>query len=39
VSLDQETINMMTEQRMYQGAAMFISTVNQMMQTLIQMAQ
>jgi flagellar hook-associated protein 1 len=39
VSLDQETINMLTEQRAYQGAAMFISTVNQMMQSLIQMVQ
>ncbi len=39
VSLDQETINMLTEQRAYQGAAMFVSTVNQMMQSLIQMVQ
>lgn len=39
VSLDQETINMLTQQRAYQGAAMFISTVNQMMQSLIQMVQ
>jgi len=39
VSIDQETINMLTEQRAYQGAAMFVSTVNQMMQSLIQMVQ
>jgi flagellar hook-associated protein 1 FlgK len=35
VSLDQETINMLQQQRSYQGAAMFISTVNQMMQSLL----
>ena len=35
VSLDQETVNMLQQQRSYQGAAMFISTVNQMMQTLL----
>ncbi len=39
VSLDQETINMLSEQRSYQGAAMFVSTVNQMMQSLIQMVE
>jgi flagellar hook-associated protein 1 len=35
VSLDQETVNMLEQQRSYQGAAMFISTVNQMMQSLL----
>lgn len=35
VSLDEETINMLQQQRSYQGAAMFISTVNQMMQSLL----
>jgi flagellar hook-associated protein 1 FlgK len=35
VSLDQETVNMLQQQRTYQGAAMFISTVNQMMQSLL----
>jgi flagellar hook-associated protein 1 FlgK len=35
VSLDQETVNMLQQQRSYQGAAMFISTVNQMMQSLL----
>jgi flagellar hook-associated protein 1 FlgK len=37
VSLDQETVNMLQQQRSYQGAAMFISTVNQMMQSLLNM--
>ena len=37
VSLDQETINMLQQQRSYQGAAMFISTVNQMMASLLNM--
>lgn len=35
VSIDQETVNMLEQQRSYQGAAMFISTVNQMMQSLL----
>lgn len=35
VSLDQETVNMLQQQRSYQGAAMFISTVNQMMTSLL----
>jgi len=35
VSIDQETVNMLQQQRSYQGAAMFISTVNQMMQSLL----
>jgi flagellar hook protein FlgE len=30
---------MLTEQRAHQGTAMFVSTVNQMMQSLIQMVQ
>jgi flagellar hook-associated protein 1 FlgK len=37
VSLDQETVNMLQQQRSYQGAAMFISTVNQMMTSLMAM--
>ena len=39
VSLDQETVNMLQQQRSYQGAAMFISTVNQMMQSLLSIMQ
>jgi flagellar hook-associated protein 1 len=39
VSLDQETINMLQQQKSYQGAAMFISTINQMMSSLINMMQ
>jgi flagellar hook-associated protein 1 FlgK len=35
VSLDQETVNMLQQQRSYQGAAMYISAVNQMMQSLL----
>jgi flagellar hook-associated protein 1 len=35
VNIDQETVNMLQQQRTYQGAAMFISTVNQMMTTLL----
>jgi flagellar hook-associated protein 1 FlgK len=35
VSIDQETVNMLEQQRSYQGAAMYISTVNQMMQSLL----
>ncbi|MGD0464188.1 MAG: flagellar hook-associated protein FlgK [Tepidisphaeraceae bacterium] len=35
VNIDQETVNMLQQQRSYQGAAMFISTVNQMMTTLL----
>jgi flagellar hook-associated protein 1 len=35
VSLDQETVNMLEQQRSYQGAAMFISTVNSMMTSLM----
>jgi flagellar hook-associated protein 1 FlgK len=39
VSLDQETVNMLQQQKSYQGAAMFISTINQMMSSLINMMQ
>lgn len=35
VSIDEESINMMTFQRQYQGAARFISIVDEMTQTLI----
>jgi flagellar hook-associated protein 1 FlgK len=35
VNIDQETVNMLMQQRSYQGAAMFISTVNQMMTSLL----
>jgi flagellar hook-associated protein 1 FlgK len=35
VSLDEEAVNLITQQRAYQGAARFISTVDQMMQTLL----
>lgn len=37
VSLDEETMNLMKQQRAYQGAAKLISTIDQMMQTLLQM--
>jgi flagellar hook-associated protein 1 FlgK len=37
VSLDEETMNLMKQQRAYQGAAKLISTINAMMQTLLQM--
>ena len=35
VSLDEESINMLTQQRAYQGAAVFITTVNNMMTSLL----
>lgn len=35
VSVDEETINLMTYQRQYQGAARFIATVDELMQVLI----
>jgi len=35
VSTDEEAINMLLEQRAYQGAARLISTIDQMMQTLL----
>jgi flagellar hook-associated protein 1 len=35
VNIDQETVNMLQQQRSYQGAAMFITTVNQMMSALM----
>ena len=37
VSIDEESINMLTQQRAYQGAAVFITTVNTMMTTLMAM--
>ena len=37
VSLDEESVNMLTQQRAYQGAAIFITTVNSMMTTLLGM--
>ena len=36
VSLDEETINLMKQQRAYQGAAKLISTVDSLMQSLLQ---
>ena len=36
VNIDTETVHMLQQQRSYQGAAMFISTVNQMMTALMQ---
>lgn len=35
VNIDEESVNLMTFQRQYQGAARFITTVDEMMQTLI----
>jgi flagellar hook-associated protein 1 FlgK len=37
VSTDEEAVNMMRQQRAFQGAAKLISTVDEMMQTLLQM--
>lgn len=37
VSLDEESINLLNYQRMYQGAARFISTVDELTQTLLAM--
>lgn len=37
VSLDEEAVNLIKQQRAFQGAAKLISTVNEMMQTLLQM--
>lgn len=37
VSIDEETVNMMSYQRAYQASAKFISTVNQLLDTLMQM--
>ena len=37
VSIDEESVNMLTEQRAYQGAAIFITTVNSMMTSLLAM--
>jgi flagellar hook-associated protein 1 FlgK len=37
VSLDEETMNLLKQQRAYQGAAKLISTIDQMMQTLLTM--
>lgn len=39
VSLDEESINLLNYQRMYQGAARFITAVDEMTQTLLAMAQ
>jgi flagellar hook-associated protein 1 FlgK len=38
VSLDEEAVNLIKQQRAFQGAAKLISTVNEMMQTLLNMA-
>jgi flagellar hook-associated protein 1 FlgK len=35
VSVDEESVNLLTYQRQYQGAARYITTVDQMMQTLL----
>lgn len=37
VSIDEESVNLLTYQRQYQGAAKYISTVDSMMQTLIEL--
>ncbi len=37
VSLDEETINLMSSQRAFQGAAKFISVINELLQDVIQM--
>lgn len=37
VSLDEEAVNLIQQQRAFQGTARFVSTVDQMMQTLLQM--
>lgn len=37
VSIDEESVNLLTYQRQYQGAAKFISVVDEMTQTLIQL--
>jgi flagellar hook-associated protein 1 FlgK len=37
VSVDEESVNLLTYQRQYQGAAKYIATVDEMMQTLIQL--
>ena len=39
VSLDEEAINMMRQQRAFQGAAKLVSTVNDMMQTVLDMVK
>lgn len=39
VSLDEEALNLMREQRAYQGAARLISVVNELMDTLMSMAR
>jgi flagellar hook-associated protein 1 FlgK len=39
VSIDEESVNLLNYQRMYQGAARFISTVDELTQTLLSMAQ
>jgi flagellar hook-associated protein 1 FlgK len=38
VSLDEEAVNLMKQQRAFQGAAKLISAVNELMQTLLNMA-
>ncbi len=35
VNIDEETVNLISYQRMYQASARFISTVNEMLETLI----
>jgi len=37
VSMDEEAVNMIQQQRAYQASARFITAVDQMMQTLLQM--
>ena len=39
VSVDEESINMLNYQRQYQGAAQYITVVDQMTQTLLAMIQ
>jgi flagellar hook-associated protein 1 FlgK len=38
VSLDEEAVNLIKQQRAFQASAKLISTINEMMQTLLQMA-
>ena len=37
VNIDEETVNMLSYQRAYQASAKYISTINQLLETLIQL--
>ena len=39
VSLDEEAMNLMKQQRAFQGAAKLVTTVNDMMQTVLDMVK